>query len=56
MDDIEFALDQGIATITLNRPDRMNAISPNLEAELHRAFDDLVIAAAPKKGRTKKKS
>src|SRR6478672_5915178 len=30
----------GICTITLNRPDRMNAISRNLEAELHRAFDE----------------
>jgi len=28
-----------IATITLNRPERMNALSPGLEAELHRAFD-----------------
>lgn len=29
-----------IATITLNRPERMNALSPKLEAELHRTFDD----------------
>ena len=38
--DLIYGVDEGIATITLNRPARMNALSPNLEAELHRAFDE----------------
>src|SRR6202162_3702370 len=38
--DLIYGADQGIATITLNRPARMNALSPNLEEELHRAFDE----------------
>ncbi len=38
--DLIYSVDEGIATITLNRPARMNALSPNLEAELHRAFDE----------------
>ena len=38
--DLLYAAADGIATITLNRPERMNAITPNLEAELHRAFDE----------------
>ena len=29
-----------IATITLNRPERMNALTPNLLKELHQAFDE----------------
>ncbi|MDE0809502.1 MAG: enoyl-CoA hydratase/isomerase family protein, partial [Alphaproteobacteria bacterium] len=29
-----------MATITLNRPQVMNAISPSIEAEMHRAFDE----------------
>lgn len=32
--------DDRIATITLNRPDQMNAISPDLERELHEALDE----------------
>jgi enoyl-CoA hydratase len=35
-----YSVKDRIATVTLNRPDRMNAISANLEAELHRAFDE----------------
>lgn len=31
-----------IATITLNRPDQMNALSPDLEGELHVALDEAV--------------
>ena len=38
--DILYNVDEGIATITLNRPAVMNALSPNLEAEMHRAFDE----------------
>jgi enoyl-CoA hydratase len=38
--DLLYAVEDGIATITLNRPTRMNALSPNLEEELHRAFDE----------------
>src|SRR5438876_1530291 len=37
--DLVYAVEEGIATITLNRPARMNALSPNLETELHRAFE-----------------
>jgi enoyl-CoA hydratase/carnithine racemase len=37
--DLIYSVKDRIATITLNRPDRMNALSPNLEAEMHRAFD-----------------
>jgi enoyl-CoA hydratase/carnithine racemase len=37
--DLIYAVDDNIATVTLNRPDRMNAITPNLQAEMHRAFD-----------------
>src|SRR5580692_8848152 len=38
--DLIYEVDHGIATITLNRPTRLNALSPNLETELHRAFDE----------------
>ena len=38
--DLIYDVKEHIATITLNRPDRMNALSPNLVAELHRAFDE----------------
>jgi enoyl-CoA hydratase/carnithine racemase len=37
--DLIYRVKDRIATVTLNRPDRMNALSPNLEAEMHRAFD-----------------
>lgn len=39
-DDLIYSVDEGIATVTLNRPSVMNALSPNLEAEMHRAFDE----------------
>jgi enoyl-CoA hydratase/carnithine racemase len=38
--DILYEVEDGIATITLNRPQVMNALSPNLEAEMHSAFDE----------------
>jgi enoyl-CoA hydratase/carnithine racemase len=38
--DLIYAVDEQIATISLNRPERMNALSRNLESELHRAFDE----------------
>jgi enoyl-CoA hydratase/carnithine racemase len=39
-EDLIYGVEDGAATITLNRPARMNALSPNLEEELHRAFDE----------------
>jgi enoyl-CoA hydratase/carnithine racemase len=38
--DLIYSVEEKIATITLNRPERMNALSRNLEGELHRAFDE----------------
>ncbi|MSQ71368.1 MAG: enoyl-CoA hydratase/isomerase family protein [Betaproteobacteria bacterium] len=35
-----YAVKDKVAVLTLNRPHRMNAFSPSLEAELHRAFDE----------------
>ena len=37
--DILYAVDEGIATITLNRPERMNALTHALETEMHGLFD-----------------
>ena len=37
--DIEYELKDGIVTVTMNRPDVMNALSENLEGEIHAAFD-----------------
>jgi 1,4-dihydroxy-2-naphthoyl-CoA synthase len=37
--DLLYAVEDKVATITLNRPERMNALSHALEAEIHRAFD-----------------
>jgi enoyl-CoA hydratase/carnithine racemase len=34
-----YSADEGIATITFNRPERMNALTHELEQELHRLFD-----------------
>ncbi len=39
-DDLLYTVEEKIATITLNRPKVMNALSPNLEGEMHRAFDE----------------
>lgn len=38
--DLIYAVEDGVATVTLNRPAVMNALSPTLEAEMHRAFDE----------------
>ena len=38
--DLLYGVEDAIATITLNRPDRMNALSRNLEEEIHRALDE----------------
>jgi enoyl-CoA hydratase/carnithine racemase len=38
-EDILYEVNGPIATITLNRPDSLNAISPRLEHEMHGAFD-----------------
>ena len=35
-----YQVEDKIATITFNRPDRMNALTHELERELHRRFDD----------------
>jgi enoyl-CoA hydratase/carnithine racemase len=35
-----YGVDEKIATITLNRPDRMNALSRSLEAEIFQALDE----------------
>ncbi len=35
-----YEVENGIATVTLNRPEAMNALTPPMEASLHQAFDD----------------
>jgi 2-(1,2-epoxy-1,2-dihydrophenyl)acetyl-CoA isomerase len=43
---LDFAVAAGVATVTLNRPENMNAMSPKMGAELHEAA--LAIDADPK--------
>ena len=38
--DLLYEVADKVATVTLNRPERMNALSRNLEAEIHRALDE----------------
>jgi enoyl-CoA hydratase len=38
--DLQYSVEDKVALVVLNRPDRMNALSRNLEAEIHRAFDE----------------
>jgi len=38
--DLIYGVEGKVATIALNRPDRMNALSRGLEMEIHRAFDE----------------
>ena len=38
--EILYEVDEKIATITLNRPERMNALTHALETEMHRLFDE----------------
>jgi enoyl-CoA hydratase/carnithine racemase len=35
-----YSVEEKVATITLNRPERMNALSRSFEAEIHQAFDE----------------
>src|SRR5262249_43971936 len=35
-------IDEGIGTITLNRPETRNAMNPRLHAEMNRALDELI--------------
>ena len=43
---LQLAHDAGVATLTLNRPEKRNAISYQLIAELLRALDDVKNSAA----------
>jgi len=42
---IEVSVDAGIATVTLNRPDALNAITPTMLGELNQAYDELAANA-----------
>ncbi|MGH6672486.1 MAG: enoyl-CoA hydratase/isomerase family protein [Xanthobacteraceae bacterium] len=39
-EDLLYGVEDRVATITLNRPERMNALSRNLEEEIHHALDE----------------
>ena len=45
--DLIYGVDGKVATITLNRPERMNALSRNLEAEIIPALRELDIGLVP---------
>jgi enoyl-CoA hydratase/carnithine racemase len=38
--DLIYTIEEKVAIITLNRPERMNALTRNLETEIYRAFDE----------------
>jgi enoyl-CoA hydratase len=38
--DLLYSVEDQVATVILNRPERMNALSQNLEGEIHRALDE----------------
>ena len=40
---IEITKDKGITFVTLNRPDKRNAMSPQLHREMDEALDDLAV-------------
>jgi 2-(1,2-epoxy-1,2-dihydrophenyl)acetyl-CoA isomerase len=44
--DIRLTVTDGIATLTLNRPERLNAISPSSAVEISRALDETASARA----------
>lgn len=41
-DDIDLDVTDGVATITLDRPDKMNALSPSINRGIYRALDEIV--------------
>ena len=38
---IDFDKSDGIATVTLNRPDKLNALTPQMRVEMRKAFEDV---------------
>ena len=54
MDDVRYEVDGRVATVTLNRPEKLNAITPELQRELlaalHRAADDPAVHVAVVRG------
>ena len=45
-EDITLAIEGGLATVTLNRPDALNAISLQMLADLDAALDEIKIGRA----------
>lgn len=39
-EEVLYEVEDGIATITLNRPERMNALTPAVQKQMHRYFDE----------------
>jgi 2-(1,2-epoxy-1,2-dihydrophenyl)acetyl-CoA isomerase len=44
MDEVLVARDGGVVTVTLNRPDKKNALTMEMWAELSRVFDDIAVS------------
>lgn len=38
--EILYAVEDGIATVTINRPERMNALTPSVQGQMHKYFDE----------------